>query len=75
MQLTTEMQFQASQSNLKSDPMRFTVKCAYEICKLRLHASLMRKSTLCQVLYFCFSLFSGIAFSVLISLFFWFVSD
>ena len=58
---------------LKSDPTRFTVKCAYERCKWRLHASLMRKSTLFQVLHF--SLFSGIAFSVLISLFFWFVSD
>ena len=31
---------------LKSDPTRFTVKCAYERCKWRLHASLMRKSTL-----------------------------
>ena len=63
---------------LKSDPTRFTVKCAYERCKWRLHASLMRKSTLFQVLHFQvlhFSLFSGIAFSVLISLFFWFVSD
>ena len=60
---------------LKSDPTRFTVKCAYERCKWRLHASLMRKSTLFQVFYFCFNLFLGIAFSVLISLFFWFVSD
>ena len=57
---------------LKSDPTRFIVKCAYERCKWRLHASLMRKSTLFQVLYFCFSLFSGIVFSVLIS---FFVSD
>ncbi|KAE8778553.1 hypothetical protein D1007_48573 [Hordeum vulgare] len=31
---------------LKSDPTRFTVKCAYESCKWRLHASLMRNSTL-----------------------------
>ena len=35
---------------LKSDPTRFTVKCAYERCKWRLHASLMRRSTLFQVL-------------------------
>ena len=36
---------------LKSDPTRFTVKCAYERCKWRLHASLMRRSTLFQVLF------------------------
>ncbi|KAE8812206.1 hypothetical protein D1007_10815 [Hordeum vulgare] len=34
---------------LKSDPTRFTVKCAYERCKWRLHASLMRNSTLFQI--------------------------
>ncbi|KAE8780962.1 hypothetical protein D1007_45812 [Hordeum vulgare] len=31
---------------LKSDQSRFTVKCAYDRCKWRLHASLMRRSTL-----------------------------
>ena len=35
---------------LKSDQSRFTVKCAYDKCKWRLHASLMRRSTLFQVL-------------------------
>ena len=35
---------------LKSDTTRFTVKCASKRCKWRLHASLMRRSTLFQVL-------------------------
>ena len=35
---------------LKSDQSRFTVKCAYDRCKWRLHASVMRRSTLFQVL-------------------------
>nr|XP_020188106.1 uncharacterized protein LOC109773800 [Aegilops tauschii subsp. strangulata] len=34
---------------LKSDPRRFTVKCACDRCKWRLHASLMRRSTLFQI--------------------------
>ncbi|KAE8807645.1 hypothetical protein D1007_16024 [Hordeum vulgare] len=34
---------------LKSDPTRFTVKCAYERWKWRLHASLMRNITLFQI--------------------------
>ncbi|KAE8816968.1 hypothetical protein D1007_05520 [Hordeum vulgare] len=35
--------------SLKSDVTRFTVKCANEGCKWRLHASLMSKSTLFRI--------------------------
>ena len=45
--IRTETEFQID----KSDPTRFTVHCAYERCKWRLHASLMRRSTLFQVLH------------------------
>ena len=34
----------------KSDPSRLTVYCAYKRCRWRIHASLMRHSTLFQVL-------------------------
>ncbi|XP_040245799.1 uncharacterized protein [Aegilops tauschii subsp. strangulata] len=36
-------------SIMKSDPTRFTVKCSYDRCKWRLHASSMRRSTLFQI--------------------------
>ena len=50
--ITTETEY----ITLKSDQRRFTVKCASDRCKWRLHASLMRRSTLFQVLmHFLFS--------------------
>ena len=50
--ITTETEY----ITLKSDQRRFTVKCASDRCKWRLHASLMRRSTLFQVpMHFLFS--------------------
>jgi hypothetical protein len=35
---------------IKSEPGRFTIKCPYQRCRFRLHASTMRRSSLVQVL-------------------------